>query len=215
MELSEESLSESLRESLRENRLAERARAGSAEAFRTLVELYQRPIFSFVVRMVGDAALADDIAQDVFLRAWRHLADYDPSRKFSSWIFKIAHNRTIDQMRRHKLRRTYALAGADEDDDGMNRVPAPEETSSPLRRAESSELARLVQESIAELRPTYREILLLRFEQSLQYDEIATVLGVALGTVKVQLHRARKALARELMRRGVDAPAAFAGDGPE
>lgn len=206
---------ESTDPSLRERVLAERALAGSAEAFRTLVELYHRPILSFVGRMVGgDPALADDLAQDVFLRAWRHLADYDPSRKFSSWLFKIAHNRTIDQLRRGKLRATLSLDGAGEDETPFE-VAAPEEGTSPLRHAESAELARLVQQSIAELRPTYREILLLRFEQDLQYDEIAGVLGIALGTVKVQLHRARKALARELERRGVEAPASFAADGPQ
>ncbi len=212
---------EASEESLRERFLAQQALAGSADAFRGLVELYQRPILSFVSRMVADASVADDLAQDVFLRAWRHLGDYDPSRKFSSWLFKIAHNRTIDQLRRQKLRFTFSLDDrGEEGDESPREVAAPEEQTSPLRHAESSELRRLVQESIAELRPTYREILLLRFEQDLQYDEIAEVLGIALGTVKVQLHRARKALARELRRRGVAPPAAFAvdaaaGDAPE
>lgn len=206
---------EASEQSLKEQLLAQRALAGSAEAFRSLVELYQRPILTFVARMVGDGATADDLAQEVFLRAWRHLGDYDPSRKFSSWIFKIAHNRTIDQLRRQKLRFTLSLDGGDDEDGSAIEVAAPEEATSPLRRAESAELQRLVQESIASLRPSYREILLLRFEQSLQYDEIATVLGIALGTVKVQLHRARKALARELQRRGVEPPAAFSGDAPE
>lgn len=202
--------------SLLEKSLAAQALAGSADAFRGLVELYHRPILSFVTRMVGNREMADDLAQDVFLRAWHHLADYDPARKFSSWIFKIAHNRTIDQLRRQKLRTTVSLQGPDEDDDdGLEQVAAPEEASSPLRQAEANEMQRLVQEAVAGLRPNYREILLLRFEQDLQYEEIAAVLGVAVGTVKVQLHRARKALARELERRGVEPPAAFAGDGPE
>lgn len=204
---------EASEQSLLERVLAERALAGSADAFRSLVELYQRPIHSFVLRMLPDASLADDLAQDVFLRAWRHLGEYDPSRKFSSWLFKIAHNRTIDQLRRQKLRFTFSLDDRGEDDESPREVAAPEEQTSPLRQAESSELQRLVQESIAGLRPAYREVLLLRFEQDLQYDEIAAVLGIALGTVKVQLHRARKALARELQRRGVAPPAAFAVDG--
>jgi RNA polymerase sigma-70 factor (ECF subfamily) len=207
---------EASEESARERVLAAQALAGSAEAFRGLVELYHRPILTFVGRMVGDRGLADDLAQDVFLRAWRHLGEYDPSRKFSSWLFKIAHNRTIDQLRRSKLRFTLPL-GVDDDEEGIKDVAAPEEASSPLRQAEAAELQRLVQESLSGLRPSYREILLLRFEQDMQYDEIAGVLGVALGTVKVQLHRARKALARELQRRGIEPPAAFAssGDGPE
>lgn len=208
---------EASEESAKERVLAAQAVAGSAEAFRGLVELYHRPILSFVARMVGgDLSLADDLAQDVFLRAWRHLGEYDPSRKFSSWLFKIAHNRTIDQLRRSKLRFTLPL-GLDEDEEGIGDVAAPEEQSSPLRQAEAAELQRLVQESVAGLRPAYREILLLRFEQDMRYDEIAGVLDIALGTVKVQLHRARKALARELQRRGVAPPAAFAesGDRPE
>ncbi|HEY8021858.1 MAG TPA: sigma-70 family RNA polymerase sigma factor, partial [Thermoanaerobaculia bacterium] len=74
--------------------------AGSQEAFRELVVRFERPVFGLIVRMVGDPETAEDLSQEVFVKAYRALASYDPSRKLSSWLFKIAHNATIDHLRR-------------------------------------------------------------------------------------------------------------------
>jgi RNA polymerase sigma-70 factor (ECF subfamily) len=182
--------------------LVERAQGGSADAFRELVERYQRPVLGLIARMVADRGTAEDLAQDVFVRAYRYLADFDRERRFASWLFKIAHNRTIDHLRRQRLVQWLPLEAEGDNEDSYEVLAAPE-SASPERGAQAGELRELLQAAIAALRPNYREILLLRFEQDLQYHEIADIQGIALGTVKVQLHRARKALAVELRRRGV------------
>lgn len=195
-------------ESLEDDRLVAAALAGSSDAFRILVERYQRPVLSLIGRMVRDPVLAEDLAQEAFVNAYRRLDSYAPGRKFSSWLFKIAHNRTIDHLR---LRRPREQSLESDRDDVPTIDPAaPEDQASPHRRAEVSELRMTLAQAFERLGPTAREILSLRFEQGLAYHEIAEVTGVALNTVKVRLHRARKALARELEALGVEAPAAFA-----
>ena len=83
--------------------LVRRALAGSQDAYRDLLLRYQRPVLSLIRRMVRNSSQAEDLAQEVFLKAFRALGSFDQKRKFSSWLFKIAHNATIDQLRRKKL----------------------------------------------------------------------------------------------------------------
>ncbi|MEM8931770.1 MAG: sigma-70 family RNA polymerase sigma factor [Acidobacteriota bacterium] len=184
------------------------ALAGSADAHRQIVERYQRPVLALVGRMVRDPSLAEDIAQEAFVRAFHRLASYDPGRKFSSWLFKIAHNRTIDHLRRRHLKTVPLEASDSSGDETWEVFEAPEEEG-PGRRAEAAELARALDVALAALRPNYREVLLLRFQGGLAYDEIAEATGRTLATVKVQLHRARKALAKELAARGHAPPEGF------
>ncbi len=161
------------------------------------MERYQRPVFSLVVRMVRDAALAEDLAQDSFLKAYRALPSFDVGRKFSSWLFKIAHNTTIDHLRRSGLD-TEPLEDAGE---GRSRSETLEDSSirSPHDLATSSSLGVALERAIATLRPEYRSVVLLRFVHGHAYQEVAEITGLPLGTVKTHLHRARKELA-ELLR---------------
>ena len=189
--------------------LVSRALAGSADAHRLLVERYQRPVLALVGRMTRDPALAEDIAQEAFVRAFDRLHTFDSSRNFSSWLFKIAHNRTIDHLRRRRVQ-TVPLEASDPSGEETWEVLEASEDEGPGRRAEAAELARALDDAIAGLRPNYREVLLLRFQAGLTYDEIADATGRTLATVKVQLHRARKALAQELAARGHAPPTSFA-----
>lgn len=177
---------------------------GSQEAFQTLVERFERPVFSLVVRMVGDPATAEDLAQEAFLKAFRHLASYDPSRKLSSWLFKIAHNASLDSLRRGRDSQASidepAAPGADE----PRQLPADPRAEDPLERTTFRAAGRALEEALGELRREYREILVLRFSEGLSYDEIAEVTGSPLGTVKVQIFRARKELARRMRAMGWD-----------
>lgn len=164
---------------------------GSQEAFQTLVERFERPVFSLVVRMVGEPATAEDLSQEAFLKAFRHLDSYDPSRKFSSWLFKIAHNTTLDHLRRHGLE-TVPLERPDDDEGhGLAAVLADDTLRSPEAAAQRSDLASALAAAIDTLRPEYREIVLLRYQEGLAYQEIAEVADLPLGTVKTHLHRAR------------------------
>ena len=185
--------------------LVARTLAGSPDAFRVLVERYQRPVLSLIGRMVGDLALAEDLAQEVFLKAYRKLDTFDVERKLSSWLFKIAHNATIDHLRRARLD-TVPLRAPGADGEGSWEVEPASDDEGPERRARRAQLETGLAAALGRLRPRYREILLLRFQQGLAYREIAEVTGLAMGTVKVQLHRARKQLAAELADAGFAPP---------
>lgn len=183
------------------------ALAGSSDAYRQLVNRFQKPVISLIARMVGDLSLAEDLAQESFVRAFDRLASFDASRKFSSWLFKIAHNRTLDHLRLKKPK-TVPLEPAGGDGERFEVLEAPE-ASGPYRRAESAELASTIDLALAAMRENYREILVLRFQGGLRYHEIAEVTGLSMAAVKVQLHRARKQLAKELAARGFEAPESF------
>jgi RNA polymerase sigma-70 factor, ECF subfamily len=183
--------------------LAESARAGSADAFRELVRRFERPVYSLIVRMVQDQATAEDLAQEVFVKAYRRLDTYDPSRKLSSWLFKIAHNTTIDHLRRGGVE-TVPLETArdDEDKGGLAAVLPDEGVESPAAAAERRDLAKSLEKAIGRLRPEYREAVLMFYLHGASYQEICEATGLPLGTVKTNLHRARKQLAQDMTSMG-------------
>jgi RNA polymerase sigma-70 factor (ECF subfamily) len=170
----------------------------SGQAAREIVERYQRPVFNLIVRLVHEAAVAEDLAQDTFVKAFAHLAAYDASYKFSNWIFKIAHNTAIDY-----LRRPRPVASLDEGDQrAITRERLVSSTAGPLEIAERHELARALDQAIEQLRPEYREVVVLRYQEEMSCDEIAEALAVPVGTVKSYLHRARHELAAAMTAAG-------------
>ena len=185
-----------------DDQLVQAALKGSADAYRCLVERYQRPVLSVIARMVRDPGLAEDLTQESFVRAFQRLASFEQGRSFSSWLFKIAHNRTIDHLRR-KQRPTVPLEATNASGEESWEVLEAPDHQSPQRLAESSELGLAIDRALAGLRPNYRQILMLRFQAGLSYQEIAEAMEVSLASVKVLLHRARKQLAAELTASGL------------
>jgi RNA polymerase sigma-70 factor (ECF subfamily) len=179
------------------------ALAGSEDAFHELVRRFERPVFALVVRMVRDRTAAEDLTQEAFVKAFRNLASYDPQRKFSSWLFKIAHNATIDHLRRREVD-TVPLEASPDEEDGTDlaRVLADPGSRGPEVAAGRGELAAALEEAVRELRPEYREVVLLRYAEGLAYQEIAQIAELPMGTVKTYIHRARKRLVEELTARG-------------
>ena len=177
--------------------LVERVVDGDGDAFRQLVERYQRPVYGLLLRMVRTPALAEDLAQETLIKAYRAIATFDRSRRFSSWLFKIAHNTAIDHLRKKSPPTVTLETDDDERLDPLASLAAPE-SRSPEAQAAGRDLAEALQEALMELRPDYREAILLRFQQGLPYEEIAEVLDLPLGTVKTHLHRARKQMAATL-----------------
>ncbi|HEX7180953.1 MAG TPA: sigma-70 family RNA polymerase sigma factor [Thermoanaerobaculia bacterium] len=178
--------------------LVAHARAGSQEAFRELVVRFERPVYSLVVRMVQDAGTAEDLAQEVFIKAFRRLDTYDPERKLSSWLFKIAHNTTIDFLRRHAPE-TVPLEAEKEDDRGsLSAVLSDESSENPAAAAERRDMGRALERAISRLRTEYREAVVLFYLEGASYQDICEATGLPLGTVKTNLHRARKELAQEM-----------------
>ncbi|HUO86522.1 MAG TPA: sigma-70 family RNA polymerase sigma factor [Thermoanaerobaculia bacterium] len=184
--------------------MAVSAGSGSEAAFRELVERFERPMFSLVLRMVRDRALAEDLTQESFVKAYRNLASYDPQRKFSSWLFKIAHNTTIDHLRRRDVDTVPLEASPDDERPGLDLRLADPSTRGPEVEAGRGELAAALEAAVASLRPEYREVVLMRFAEDIAYQDIAEVTGLPLGTVKTHLHRARKELIEALAARGFD-----------
>lgn len=181
---------------------------GSQEAFGELVVRFERPVYSLVARMVQNPALAEDLAQEVFLKAYKRLDTYDPARKFSSWLFKIAHNTTIDHLRRHAPETVPLEADRQEEDrGGLAAVLADTSSEDPSAAAERRDMARSLERAIARLRPEYRELVVLFYVEGVSYQDLCETTGLPLGTVKTNLHRARKELAREMAAQGWGPPA--------
>lgn len=173
------------------------ARAGREAAYRELVRRYERPVFALVYRMVRDRELAEDLAQETFVKALNAIESYRPEFKFSSWIFKIANNAAIDHLRRRELD-TLSLDGSPhaETPEAMQatalQIGARQE--SPLDAVEAKELGGAIEAAIGGLRPEYRSCILLRHVEGRAYEEIAEILDLPLGTVKTYIHRARNEL---------------------
>jgi RNA polymerase sigma-70 factor, ECF subfamily len=176
---------------------------GSQEAFRALVVRFERPVYTLILRMVHDTTAAEDLAQEVFVKAYRHLAAYDPTRKFASWLFKVAHNTTIDHLRRASLDTVPLAAHADPEEGGeLLAVLEDASVENPAAAAERREMARALTRAIASLRPEYREAVVLRYVEGQSYQEIGEVLDLPLGTVKTNLHRARREMAAAMTAAG-------------
>ncbi len=172
--------------------LAEWAAAGDDEAFGLLVVRYQRRVTGFLIQLVGDAETARELTQEVFLRVWKALARFDPSYRFSTWLFRIAHNLGVDHLRR---RRVPVTSLNREDAEGRPMTLEPGNgAKGPLELLENVELGLRLQQSIQELRPEYRELVLLRHVAGLTYQEIADLKSMPLGTVKNKLFRAHSVL---------------------
>ena len=182
--------------------LVARAIAGREEGFEELVRRYQRPIVAYVYRMVGDYDAALDLTQEVFIKVYGSLERYRPEFKFSTWIYRIAHNAAIDHLRRMGGMRTEDL---ETEGEGGRTYEKPLASSAPTPEQESERRERRaeVEEVVQALPPAYRELIVLRHAHDLSYDEIAEVTGLPLGTVKNRIFRAREAMRAHLVERGI------------
>ena len=177
------------------------AQQGREPAFRELIRRYERPVFSLIFRMVRDSTVAEDLAQDSFIKVLNHLDKYRPEFKFSSWLFKIANNVAIDHLRRRQLDTisidgsAYATTAAEA---AASSFELSDPAESPLDELASRELGESIEKAIGSLRPEYRNCIMLRHVEGRSYEEIAATLDLPLGTVKTYIHRARHQLREAL-----------------
>lgn len=178
--------------------LVDRARAGFEDAFRLLVDRHERAVYNLLARMLRDPALAEDLAQETFLRAFTHLSSFDPRYKFSNWVLRIAHNLAIDALRRRRGPEVVSLDSTEgERPPLVDSIPDARTEDGPAR-LERGDLAEALARAMDRLRPEYRQLVVLRYQEELSYEEIVEVTGLPLGTVKSFLHRARKEMAQAL-----------------
>ncbi len=178
---------------LTDEQLASRYRAGRDEAFAELVTRYRQELFQFLARFVNNRAVAEDLFQETFLQVHLSIDTFDPSRRFKPWIFTIAANKARDWLRRNTRQQAAPLSALIEREQGEG--PAfidllEAELPLPVEDLEKKEIRQLVQEVVAALPDHLREVLLLAYFNRFAYKEIASMLGIPLGTVKSRLHAA-------------------------
>jgi RNA polymerase sigma-70 factor (ECF subfamily) len=173
--------------------------SGREESFEELVRRYQRPIVGYVFRMLGDYDSALDVTQEVFIKVYNSLHRYSSDYKFSTWLYRIAHNATIDHLRRNSAN-TQSIET--ETADGAYQLQIESRDPSPEKDRERKEWRVEIEAVVKRLPTAYRELILLRHSQDLSYDEIAEVTGLPLGTVKNRLFRAREMMREIFIGRG-------------
>jgi RNA polymerase sigma-70 factor (ECF subfamily) len=175
-------------------RLAQGLRNGDPDTLDGLIERYQHRLFRYLLSLTGNRAAAEDIFQDTWLRVLERGHQYRAQWKFEVWLFAIARNLTIDLARR---KRTVSL---DELMDPVDGVPFEPSTAgpSPFEQVLAGEHALRMERTLARIPPVYREVLVLRFQEELGLEELATIISIPLSTVKSRLYRGLDALRKRL-----------------
>jgi len=182
--------------------LVQRTRKGDMRAFGMLVAKYQDRIFNLILRMCPRHAEAEELAQETFLRALERIGQFRGNSKFYTWLFRIGANLTLSHRRRVGRVRFQSLSGPDEMEgtqaDHLTAAVAAGRQAGPLAAAMAAETRRRVLDALEELDDDFRLVVLLRDVEEMDYDQIAQVTGLPLGTVKSRLHRARCLLKQSL-----------------
>jgi len=174
--------------------------SGVEGSFEELVRRYQRPISAYVYRMVGNYESALDLTQEIFIKVYSSLRRYREEFKFSTWIYKIAHNSAVDHLRRNSTREQSLVVGPEGDQFDL---PVESTRLSPEQESERKERRGEIESVVRTLPANYRELIILRHSQDLSYEEIVEVTGLPLGTVKNRLFRAREMMRQQFIERGI------------
>ena len=169
-------------------------------SFEELVRRYQRPISAYVYRMVGNYESALDLTQEIFIKVYNSLRRYRSEFKFSTWIYKIAHNAAVDHLRRNYTREQSLVVGPEGDTFDL---PIESARLSPEQESERRERRVEIETVDRALPANYRELIILRYSQDLTYEEIVEVTGLPLGTVKNRLFRAREMMRQQFVDKGI------------
>jgi RNA polymerase sigma factor (sigma-70 family) len=178
---------------LEDFRLVDRAVGGDDKAYAKLLQRYRRPVYHVILKMVRNVDDAEDLMMESFSKAFRSLHRFKKDFTFSTWLFRIATNNTIDFIRRKKIN-TLSIENTYTDDDGGS-VSIDIEDKGNLNPQEEfigAQKEQIMQEVVNMLPPKYQKLVRLRYFHELSYEEIAAEIEAPLGTVKAQLHRARE-----------------------
>ncbi len=169
-----------------------KAQRGDERAFTLIVRAYEVPVYNYVLRLVGDRALAEDLTQEVFLRVFQGLPKFSLRSKFTTWLFQVTKNRVLDELRANERRPRLTVALED--------IPPLEVVDAPFERVEAIDA---VWRSVANLTVDLKMALLLRDVVGLSYTEIADALEITLATVKWRIYKAREEVQLALAREGI------------
>lgn len=174
----------------------ERARSGDSDAFRLLVEQHSRALFRLAFRMTGNESDAEDVVQETFLRAYRQLDKYEARSSFSTWLYRIASNYSLDLIRLRKRHEEKRERGSDQERDILQTIPV--NSPGPDRIVYSSQVQERVNEALNELSPQERTAFVLRHFEGQSIEEIGEALGTGTNATKHSIFRAVQKLRRSL-----------------
>jgi RNA polymerase sigma-70 factor, ECF subfamily len=175
-----------------------RVKRGDMAAFEALVEKYKQPVTNLAWRTLGDPDEAEDLAQNVFIQVYRSAARYEASAKFTTWLFTIARNLCLNEIRRRSRHPSEPLEPAVETDDTPQRQYEDPKTTVPPEALLQTELAQQIEKALAGLPENQRTAILLFREDDMSYETIAKILGTSLSATKSLIHRGRETLKQKL-----------------
>ena len=174
------------------------AKRGESHAFETLLKKYRKSVYYMLLKMVRNADDAEDLTQEAFAKAYNSIEKFDSKFAFSTWLFRIATNNTIDFIRKKRVQTVSIDAPVEGEDGSSMRFDVRDDDLDPNAAMLKKQRSRYLHMAIEKLPEKYRVLVKLRYFEELSYEEIATELQIPLGTVKAQLFRARELLNQEL-----------------
>ncbi len=183
--------------SLEDLKWVNRASGGDQTAFGLLMRKYHQPLYFHVLRMVHYRDLVEDLLQEIFAKTFDNIHSFNPTYAFSTWLYRIATNHTIDYLRKKKLR-TMSLDEPIQTKDGEMKLEVADDSEVTDESIQYSQRAKIIREAIDLLPPRYKEVIQMRHMEEKSYQEIAEMLDLPLGTVKAHIFRARELLYKHL-----------------
>lgn len=184
--------------SLEDEKLVRIALSGDESGFKGLLLKYEKPLYFHIKKMIREHEQIEDLVQEVFAKVYRNLSSYSTDYAFSTWIYRIATNHSIDYLRKRKLQ-TLSIDEPYDSEDGELKIQLPDEDAETDRKIIRKERKLIIHEAIDALPEKYRVVIRLRHMEELSYDEIAEELNLPLGTIKAHIFRARELLYKALI----------------
>lgn len=182
-----------------EQALLDRCKRGDSLAFQELIEEHEKRILNYCFRMLGNPADAEDAAQETFVKVYRFIDRFNGESSFSTWLYKIASNVCLDMLRKQKRRVSDAVSLYQNNGDGEEyALPIEDSAPTPYQNLQHNEAQRALLAALEKLGEEQKKVIVLREIQGLSYEEIAEITGLASGTVKSRINRARHALKKLL-----------------
>lgn len=195
--IEQKKLQDETRAELTDNELVVIIRENDPEKYAEIIGRYQGKLFAYLYRLIGGKEEAEDLLQDVFIKAFRNLESYDSNRKFSSWIYRIAHNEAVNHIKRKSLKRFISIDNITSSKDKLESSSTEDDAQTSWIRKETS---KEVEDAIQKLPFKYRQVLVLRYYSDKSYEEISEILGKPINTVGTLIKRAKNKLSEELIR---------------
>ncbi len=184
--------------SLEDDKYVVEALSGSENSYSKLVDKYKKPLYFHIRKMIKEVELVEDLVQEVFMKAFHNLSSYSNEYAFSTWLYRIATNHTIDYLRKKKLK-TLSIHEPYKTKDGEMEIQLPDESFSTDQPVIKKERKAIVQHAIQNLPEKYKAVIEMRHMEEKSYQEIAEILDLPLGTVKAHIFRARELLYKALI----------------